>query len=87
MFYLEQSLVFSKQLLVDFYLHDFLYSSYEETLSQWFYFNTSAGTTQWNHPLDDIYKDKVEEARKLGVKSNNSKNLIWLHLSITFISL
>ena len=32
------------------------------------------GSAQWNHPLDQIYRDKVGEARKLGVKAASSKN-------------
>ena len=32
-------------------------------MAAWFYYDTSNGETQWNHPLDDVYKQKVIEAR------------------------
>ena len=37
--------------------------SYDETLAAWFYYDFSNGETQWNHPLDEFYKQKVIEAR------------------------
>ena len=37
--------------------------SYDETLAAWFYYDTTNGDTQWNHPLDDIYREKVIAAR------------------------
>ena len=37
--------------------------SYDETLAAWFYYDFSNGETQWNHPLDDTFRDKVTKAR------------------------
>ena len=38
--------------------------SYDETLTAWFYYNTDCGDTQWDHPLDQVYRARVEEARR-----------------------
>ena len=38
--------------------------SYDETLASWFYYDFTNGETQWNHPLDDIFKEKVIKARE-----------------------
>ena len=49
------------------------FSSYDETLAAWFYYDISTGETQWDHPLDDLYREKVEAARSSLQKSNNSE--------------
>ena len=41
-------------------------------MDAWFYYNTADGSTQWNHPLDDVYRDKVVEARKLAVETGKT---------------
>ena len=41
-------------------------------MAAWFYYDLSNGETQWNHPLDEIYKQKVIEARE----NANAKILI-----------
>ena len=42
--------------------------SFDETLDAWYYFNFKNGATQWHHPLDSVYKERVEAARKEGAK-------------------
>ena len=42
----------------------FFYFSFDETLASWFYYDFTNGETQWNHPLDEIYKEKVVKARE-----------------------
>ena len=48
--------------------NNFLYISYDETLASWFYYDFTNGDTQWNHPLDEIFKEKVVKAREEIVK-------------------
>ena len=35
----------------------------DETLGDYYYFNFETGETQWNHPLDKIFREKVIQAR------------------------
>ena len=35
----------------------------DETLGDYYYFNFETGETQWNHPLDRIFREKVIQAR------------------------
>ena len=37
--------------------------SLDETLGDYYYFNFETGETQWNHPLDKIFREKVVQAR------------------------
>lgn len=37
--------------------------SLDETLGDYYYFNFETGETQWNHPLDRIFREKVIQAR------------------------
>ena len=39
--------------------------SLDETLGDYYYFNFETGETQWNHPLDKIFCEKVIQARKV----------------------
>ena len=36
----------------------------DEALGDYYYFNFETGETQWSHPLDDIYREKVIQTRK-----------------------
>ncbi|XP_031838133.1 centrosomal protein 164 isoform X2 [Nomia melanderi] len=36
---------------------------YHEATGAWYYYQTSTGTTTWEHPLDAVYKELVEQAR------------------------
>ena len=38
--------------------------SLDEALGDYYYFNFETGETQWSHPLDDIYREKVIQTRK-----------------------
>ena len=40
-----------------------LSSSFDETLDAWYYFNFTNGATQWQHPLDSFFRERVEAAR------------------------
>ena len=44
--------------------------SWDETIGDYYYFNSDTGDTQWAHPLDEIYKQKVTLARE---QFNNSE--------------
>ena len=37
--------------------------SFDETLDAWYYFNFTNGSTQWQHPLDSFFKERVKAAR------------------------
>ena len=39
------------------------FCSLDETLGDYYYFNFETGETQWDHPLDRVYRQKVIEAR------------------------
>ena len=39
-------------------------SSWDETINDFYYFNVETGETQWCHPLDDLYRQKVVLARQ-----------------------
>ena len=54
--------------LVFFFFH--CKNSWDETIGDYYYFNSDTGDTQWAHPLDQIYKQKVSIARE---QFNNSK--------------
>jgi hypothetical protein len=38
--------------------------SWDETIGDYYYFNVECGETQWNHPLDQIYRQKVNLTRE-----------------------
>ena len=40
-----------------------VFFSLDETLGDYYYFNFETGETQWNHPLDKIFREKVIQAR------------------------
>ena len=61
---------YSLRALINLFL---FFASLAEKLGHWYYFNTANGTSQWTHPADTIFKDKVEEARKNYWVDLNSK--------------
>ncbi|XP_076657616.1 centrosomal protein 164 isoform X1 [Halictus rubicundus] len=36
---------------------------YQESTGAWYYYQASTGTTTWEHPLDAVYRELVEQAR------------------------
>ena len=40
-----------------------MFFSLDETLGDYYYFNIETGETQWDHPLDKIFREKVIQAR------------------------
>ena len=44
--------------------------SWDETIGDYYYFNSDTGDTQWAHPLDEIYRQKVDLAREQFRKDN-----------------
>lgn len=40
-----------------------LYFSYDKDKKEIYYFNFKTKKTQWEHPLDDIYRNLVKKAR------------------------
>ena len=48
-----------------FHYHFHSHFSLDETLGDYYYFNFETGETQWNHPLDKIFREKVIEARRI----------------------
>ena len=47
-------------------------------MDAWYYFNFSSGATSWEHPLDTVYRERVEQARREG-----DKGAAEVHLSET----
>ena len=45
--------------------------SWDETIGDYYYFNSDTGSTQWAHPLDEIYKQKVTLAREQFLRETN----------------
>lgn len=39
------------------------FSSYDEKSKSYYYYNNLTGKTQWEHPLDDVYRGLVKKAR------------------------
>lgn len=37
--------------------------SYDEKSKSYYYYNNLTGKTQWEHPLDDVYRGLVKKAR------------------------
>ena len=44
----------------------------DDTIGDYYYFNTNSGETQWAHPLDEIYRQKVIVARESGKNASTS---------------
>ena len=38
--------------------------SWDETVGDYYYFESDTGRSQWSHPLDEVYRTKVQEARE-----------------------
>ena len=56
----------------------FLLCSWDETIGDYYYFNSDSGQTQWAHPLDEIYKQKVTLAREQfnNAEDKNQNNIV-----------
>ena len=52
----------------------YLFFSLDETLGDYYYFNFETGETQWSHPLDKIYCEKVIEIRTNCSKQEDISN-------------
>lgn len=46
---------------------------FHETSGAWYYYQPSTGNRTWEHPLDAVYKNLVEQARAAGVSGGNVK--------------
>jgi centrosomal protein CEP164 len=46
-----------------------LFSSYDEKLESWYYFNFRSGESRWEHPLDDVYRNLVRKVRSESISS------------------
>ena len=42
-------------------------------MAAWFYYDLSTGETQWDHPLDSVFREKVLTARAGLVRSHHSE--------------
>ena len=51
------------------------YFSLSEPGNYWYYYNTSTGTTQWEHPVDTVIRKKLSHAREYSVDTVIRKNL------------
>jgi hypothetical protein len=40
-----------------------LVHSFEEEVGAWYYFNFKTGETQWTHPLDTVFQERVAAER------------------------
>ena len=56
-------LVFTNSSQSNFY-HSPSSSSFDEDVGDCYYFNFETGQTQWEHPLDEVYQQKVILARE-----------------------
>ena len=45
--------------------------SLDDTIGDYYYFNVDTGETQWAHPLDEIYRQKVILARNAFTEKQN----------------
>ena len=54
------------------------FCSWDETIGDYYYFNSDTGSTQWAHPLDEIYKQKVTLAREQfnNAEDKNQNNIV-----------
>ena len=54
------------------------FCSWDETIGDYYYFNSDSGQTQWAHPLDEIYKQKVTLAREQfnNAEDKNQNNIV-----------
>lgn len=43
--------------------------SYDASLDRYYYYNAESGVSQWEHPLDSKYKEKVRRGRSEGYSS------------------
>ncbi|CAL7939829.1 unnamed protein product [Xylocopa violacea] len=46
---------------------------FHETSGAWYYYQASTKTTTWEHPLDAVYKELVEQARAGNVRPGNTR--------------
>ena len=51
------------------------YFSLSEPGNYWYYYNTSTGTTQWEHPVDTVIRRKLSQAREHPVDTSNDQQL------------
>ena len=49
---------------------DLAFCSLDDTIGDYYYFNVNSGETQWAHPLDEIYRQKVILARSADEKED-----------------
>ena len=42
-------------------------------MEAWFYYDLSSGETQWDHPLDSVFREKVISARAGLLRSQHSE--------------
>lgn len=43
--------------------------SFDQRKKAWYYFNYENGTSQWEHPLDSVYRDLVQKTRQESLSS------------------
>ncbi|XP_071860458.1 centrosomal protein 164 isoform X5 [Bombus fervidus] len=48
---------------------------FHETSGAWYYYQASTGITTWQHPLDAVYKEMVEQARAGNAKPDNTRQI------------
>ncbi|OAD53569.1 hypothetical protein WN48_09731 [Eufriesea mexicana] len=48
---------------------------FHETSGAWYYYQASTGTTTWQHPLDAIYKEMVDQARAGNTRPGNTRQI------------
>jgi hypothetical protein len=46
-----------------------VYFSFDQRKKAWYYFNYENGTSQWEHPLDGVYRDLVKKTRQESLSS------------------
>ncbi|KAF3430453.1 hypothetical protein E2986_01869 [Frieseomelitta varia] len=48
---------------------------FHETSGAWYYYQASTGITTWQHPLDAVYKEMVEQARAGNARPGNPRQI------------
>ncbi|XP_076477344.1 centrosomal protein 164 isoform X2 [Bombus vancouverensis nearcticus] len=48
---------------------------FHEASGAWYYYQASTGITTWQHPLDAVYKEMVEQARAGNAKPDNTRQI------------
>lgn len=52
------------------YLYNTFFYSFDEKLQTHYYYNEDLNKTQWEHPLDHVYRELVKKARDISMQDD-----------------